>query len=749
SLVLSLGPTHSFPLEEVKRYLNSKTARDVLVQAVLQAPMFGTRWRWAASVALAVARNRSGKRVPPQWQRSDAEDLLTHAFPDAVACRDNLPGECEVPDHPLVQQTLNDCLHDVMDVDGMVALLRRIESGAIEIVCRDLTAPSPLSESILNARPYAFLDDGAAEERRTNAVRTSGVYEPQSVADYGRLDPAVIEQVRAEMQPGAANEDELHDALVVNGFLTDTEAHAAGEPKWLDVLMAARRVVRLHIGDEALWIAAERLHEMRALFPDASIIGNAPTLAARPDADTALREIARSRLEICGPVTAAELGAPLGLSVGAMAIPLAALEGEGYVMRGDFSARGEEEWCERRRLARIHRYTRERRRAEFEPVPAAAFMRFLFDWQGVSGQGLHEGPAALDAVLHQLEGFPVAAGAWEAEILPARVRDYDPQWLDQLCASGRFVWRRPASANLDSGRKAAPVRATPILLLPREHAMHWTTAAATVTNADAVPELSGAATAVLNALHEHGASFFVELVADSHQLRSHVETALGELVSHGLVTSDGFTGLRALVAPADFKARRLRRGGVQGAFAHLEAAGRWSLLRSRRIAESIDTAAQTEYIVRALLRRYGVVFRKLVERESQLPPWRELFYVLRRLEARGEIRGGRFVSGYAGEQFALPEAAGSLRRYRENDADEMSVTISACDPLNLTGILLPGERVPSIAGNRILFRSGVPVASRVGGEIRYLVQADLVARNDWHGRLIRGANWIADTPQAN
>ncbi len=744
SLVLSLGPTHSFPLEEVKRYLNSKTAHDVLVQAVLQAPMFGTRWRWAASVALAVARNRSGKRVPPQWQRSDAEDLLTHAFPDAVACQDNMPGEREVPDHPLVQQTLNDCLHDVMDVDGMVALLRRIESGAVEVICRDLTAPSPLSESILNARPYAFLDDGAAEERRTNAVRTGGVYEPQSVADYGRLDPAAIEQVRTEMQPSAANEDELHDALVVNGFLTDAEALAAGEPKWLDVLMAARRVVRIVTGTATLWAAAERLHEMRALFPGASIEGNAPTLAALSDADTALREITRSRLEILGPVAAAELGAPLGLSADAMATPLAALEGEGYVMRGDFSARGVEEWCERRRLARIHRYTRERRRAEFEPVPAAAFMRFLFDWQGVSGQGLHEGPAALSAVLHQLEGFPVAAGAWESEVLPARVRDYDPQWLDQLCASGRFVWQRPGSANLDGGRKAAPVRATPILLLPRENAIHWTTNAA---NADAAPELSGAATAVLNALREHGASFFVDLVADSHQLRSHVETALGELVSHGLVTSDGFAGLRALVAPADLKARRLRRGGVQGAFAHLEATGRWSLLRPRRAAEGSDTAAQTEYIVRALLRRYGVVFRKLVEREPLLPPWRELFYVLRRLEARGEIRGGRFVRGYAGEQFALPEAAGSLRRYREADADQALVMISACDALNLTGVLLPGERVPSIAGNRILFRGGVPVASRVGGENRYLVQVDLVTQNDWHGRLIRGINRVADTPQ--
>ena len=733
SLVLSLGPTHSFPLEEVKGYLNSKTARDVLVQAVLQAPMFGTRWRWAASIALAVARNRGGKRVPPQWQRSDAEDLLTHAFPDALACQDNLPGEREVPDHPLVQQTLDDCLHEVMDVDGLIALLRRIEAGDVEIVCRDLTAPSPLSESILNARPYAFLDDGAAEERRTRTVRTAGVYEPQTAAEYGRLDPGAIEQVRIEMQPAAANADELHDALVVHGFLTEAEVREAAAVAWLGELRQARRAVCMQPASERLWVAAERLHEMRALFPHIKAEGDAPLLAEVPERDAALREIVRSRLEACGPVTAAELGAPLGLQAGDMRIALAALEREGYAMRGDFSGRGAEEWCERRRLARIHRYTRERRRAQFEPVPAAAFMRFLLDWQGLSGGGLHEGPAALSAVLAQLEGFPVAAAAWETEILPARVRDYEPQWLDQLCASGRYVWQRPASAAQDHARRAAPVRATPILLLPREHASRWN------TTPDAAPALSGPAKKVLEALRTHGASFFVDLVADSHQLRSHVERALAELVTHGLVTSDSFAGLRGLVEPAELKARKLRRGGLQGAFAHLEAAGRWSLLRPRGQQGPEDTEADVEHIARVLLRRYGVVFRKLVEREPLAPPWRELFYVLRRLEARGEIRGGRFVSGFAGEQFALSEAAGALRRYRE-DADDALAVVAGCDPLNLTGVVLPGERVPAVVGNRILLRGGVPVATRVGGELRFLVQTDTATQNRWRELLVRGVH---------
>ncbi|MGH8446322.1 MAG: helicase-related protein, partial [Solimonas sp.] len=441
SLVLSLGPTHSFPLDDVKHYLHSNSAHEVLVQAVLQAPMFPTRWRWAASVALAVARNRNGKRVPPQFQRSDAEDLLTHAFPDAVACQDNLPGDREVPDHPLVHQALEDCLHELMDVDGFLALLRRLESGAVEVICRDLTAPSPLSESILNAKPYAFLDDGNAEERRTMAVKSRASLDPQTAADLGRLDPAAIERVREEMRPDPAHEDELHDALVMHGFLTDSETQAWAP--MLQSLLAARRVARLRPQnrDEVLWVAAERLRELGTVLPDADIAGDAPALGGAVDRETALRELMRGRLEGLGPTTAAELAQPLGLEPSEVDVALLALEQQGCVMRGSFTpllppSGGELlgganksasaapfqaeglEWCERRRLARIHRHTRDRKRAEFAPVPPAALMRFLFSWQGLAGGEQREGPVALEAVLAQLEGFPVAASAWETEILP-------------------------------------------------------------------------------------------------------------------------------------------------------------------------------------------------------------------------------------------------------------------------------------------------------------------------------------------
>ncbi|NKF22280.1 DEAD/DEAH box helicase [Solimonas marina] len=732
ALVLSLGPTHSFPLEEVAHYLHSNSARHVLEQAVLQAPMFGTRWRWAASVALAVARNRNGKRIPPQWQRSDAEDLLTHAFPDAVACQDNLPGDRDVPDHPLVHQALEDCLHEVMDIDGFIALLKRMESGAVEIVCRDLTAPSPLSGSILNAKPYAFLDDAPAEERRTLAVRGGGFAEAASARDLGELDLAAIERVREEMRPEPANADELHDALVVHGFLSDREV--SDWRAWLSELQRARRVARITPdgADQDLWVAAERLREVRSVLPNAAVDGDAPELGSEIEPDIALRELMRSRLELLGPVTATELGAPLGFDADATTLALLALEQQGYVMRGAFTpaARGADtEWCERRRLARIHRYTRDRKRAEFEPVAPAALMRFLFDWQGLTRGERRDGPAALELVLAQLEGFAAAASAWESELLPARLRWYESHWLDQLCATGRVIWQRPPGGDT-AGRKSAPVRATPIVLLPREFAAHWQSVP------DRDPELSGAAAAVLDALRQNGASFFDDLVADTRRLRSEVETALGELVSHGLVTSDGFAGLRALIAPAELKARRLRRGGVRAAFQNLESGGRWTLVRQRRHADDTHSGDDIEHIAQALLKRYGVVFRKLVEREPQLPPWRELFYVLRRLEARGEIRGGRFVSGFAGEQFALPEAAASLRRFREPRGDDL-VVISGSDPLNLTGSIVPGERVPSLPSNRVLFRDGAPVASLVGGETRYAVAADTGQQWEWQQRLIR------------
>ncbi|MBL6752226.1 MAG: DEAD/DEAH box helicase [Nevskia sp.] len=741
SIVLSLGATHSFPLAEVKDYLKAAGAREVLVQALLNAPMFGTRWRWSASVALAVKRMQNGKRTPPQFQRSDAEDLLSLVFPDQLACAENIVGQREVPDHPLVRQTLSDCLHQTMDAEGFERLLGRIESGQVRIVACDLTAPSPLSHAILNARPFAFLDDGAAEERRTRAVRTQPLMDVQTAAGLGRLDPQAIARVRSESWPDIGNADELHDALVVHGFLTEREL-APGGPAWASWLQALQRQRRVAAfapaGGSRLWLAAERLHEFLALFPQAAPeppISAVTVTAAAPTADDALRELLRSRLELLGPVTQAELAAPLGLDALPVQAALFALEAEGAAMRGSFDPGAAAlQWCDRRLLARMHRYTRERLRAEIEPVPAAQFMRFLFRWHRLAGEdGRHEGEEGLAMALRQLEGCDVAAGAWEEDLLPGRVQHYLPAMLDRLCAAGRVVWYRPPGrSGEEARRKTGPVRGTPVVLCERRNLAYWQETFGAPGDA---PALSPKAQAVLEALRSLGASFFGDLTQETGLIRAELEQALGELVANGIVHCDSFAGLRGLVMPAE-KRNRLRRR-LHRSEASVDDAGRWSLARAPRRGETAGALAapHVEHIARVLLRRYGVVFRKLLEREDGLPPWRDLYYVYRRLEARGEVRGGRFVSGFSGEQFALPDAAAALRKAA--GADTERVSICAADPLNLVGILTPGDKLPRLPGNRVLFENGVPVALQSGGEVRYLKALDAAAEWEVKNLLIR------------
>jgi len=706
--VLSLGPTHSFPLEDVKGFLKSATAEEVLVQALLDAPMFGTRWRWDAGIALALVRNRNGKRMPAPFQRADSEDLLAVVFPDQLACAENLTGKREVPDHPLVKQTIHDCLREFMDVDGFLALLKRIEDGAVQVHCLDLSAPSPLSHAVLGARPYAFLDDGDAEGRRTRSISTDRLLDPKDAADLGRLDPAAIERVKTEAWPEVGSHDELHDALVVHGFLGAPEI----EP-WKTQLAKLREERRV-VYHDGLWVAVERSGEFER---------------AKAGELEALAEILRSRLELVGPITESALGVVLDLPASQIRAGLMMLESQGSVMRGRF--RGNvEEWCERRLLIRIHRYTRDRKRNEIQAVPPAQFMRFLFRWQRVAMEGRddrREGEAGLLAVLQELEGFAVPAGAWERDILPLRVKNYLPTDLDKLCAAGKIAWLRPVDPGADASA-AGPVKSTPIMLVGREALAHWQRCSETP---ESVEGLSARAVKILESLRQHGASFFDDLVHDTGQLKSDVETGLGELVSRGRVTSDSFAGVRALITS---KRRREKLRQYRRPFLSLEDAGRWSLPRrvvaAAGAADSLG-APSVDHVARVLLRRYGVVFRKLLERESGLPPWRELFYVYRRMEARGEIRGGRFVSGFAGEQFALAEAADLLRSVsREETADRISV--SALDPLNVIGIVVPGDKLPAIAGNRVLYEQGAAAAVQAGGEVAFL--KDLTEQSQWEFR---------------
>ena len=594
NIVLSLTTAHSFELADVPRYLHSASVRPLLIQALLDAPMFMTRWRWVAGVALALPRFRGGRKVPPQLARMEAEDLIAAIFPDQLACAENLIGEREIPDHLLVRQTIADCLGEAMDIDGLERLLARIEAGEIRIVSRDLTEPSPLALEVLSARPYAYLDDAPLEERRTQAVLSRRWLAPETAAELGRLDPEAIARVRAEAWPDPANADELHDALVWLGFLGEAEVRAQpGWGGWLSDLARERRVTRLEAPRATIWIAVERLPQFRALFPEARLdpaivrltaADTGQSSARQSPEDGALIEILRGRLEGLGPVTAAAIAAPLGFAPPEIAAALAALETEGFALRGRFTPGATaDEWCERRLLARVHHYTVKRLRAEIEPVAARDFLRFLARWQGVAAESRKEGPDAVEAMIGQLEGFEAPAGAWETEILPARLDGYEPSWLDDLCLSGRVAWARlrpPAGRPNGNGRAATPVRTTPITLLARRNARLW----ASFSASQEAIRPSAQAQKVADCILAAGASFFDELVDGAGLLRPQVEEALAELVALGLVTSDSFGGLRALLMPSDGRNGRRRRALSFGMYD----AGRWALTQRARISPGPD-----------------------------------------------------------------------------------------------------------------------------------------------------------------
>jgi ATP-dependent helicase Lhr and Lhr-like helicase len=709
-LILSLGPTHSFPLADVFRYLNPKTVRETLIQAVLDSPIFETRWRRVATLALAVPRNRNGARVPAQIQRMAAEEVLAAVFPDAAACLDNIQGARQLPAHPLVDQALRDCLEEAMDLPKLVPYLQRVFAGEVRCVARDTPEPSVFCHEILNSAVYTFLDDAPLEERRTRAVYTRRATEARSADDLGALDAAAIARVREEAWPSAGTADELHDALLLAGFIRADEA-SAGWRALFDGLAAAGRA----FDAGGFWVAAERFDELAAVVPQAVVPDIPERLRKSWTREDAVRELVRSRMEVLGPETARSLAGSLNLpETGLADIALAALEAEGGVLRGRFtpglSDAAPLEWCDRRLLARIHRYTLSRLRAEIEPVTAAELVRFLLHWQHVAEEQRVKGIEGLAAVIEQLDGYELPAGAWERDVLSSRVSDYEPEYLDMLCLSGRVAWGR-----VTPGTTArTPLRSSPIALLVREHSGVW--------RAPSGPEVEGLtsdARAVLAALRARGASFFHELAAATGLLRAQVERALGELAGAGRVTADSFSGLRALLAPSEKHKRRSRR---RGAATGVDTAGRWALLAG---GEASRDDERVERIARVLLGRYGVVFRSLLARESRLPTWRELAMVYRRLEARGEIRGGRFVAGFGGEQFALPDAVGRLRAVRKLEKTGEMIALSGADPLNLAGIVTPETRVPAITGNRVLFRDGVAIAALDGGELRRLAQSEI------------------------
>ena len=765
SIVISLGSVHSFPLDEVYRYLQTATVRDTLIQAMLDAPMFEVRWRWNATRSLAMQRNRNGKRVPPQFQRMDAEDLVAHVFPDQIACQENITGRRDVPDHPLVNQTIHDCLTEAMDIDELEQLIDAIENDRLTLIAKDLREPSPFAQEIINARPYAFLDDAPFEERRTNAIRNRSWADPAEAKDFSLLDAEAIQRVRDEAWPFVSNAEELHDALMTAAYLTAAEFKKGDYVLWQQDLVDSGRIVLLRQLKNPVWIATEYLPRFIALWGDQLAAIPLPEFlqAESWEKEEALREIVRGRLDCLGPVTAEQLADELQLDKSDINFALTALEVEGFAFQGQFtpisaaamvSAESAAiEWCERRLLQRIHRYTIDQHRKAIKPVSLETFSEYLFDHQqlipiqpaeGSTEPGL-DGQTRLQNTLNLLDGISAPAVSWESDIYPARIPNYDPNWLDVFCISGKVMWgryvlplinHRRQNQPLQRKRNAGPVKSTPISLVARSNLDIWQALAKAQLGEGEVAAPSASAACIAADLEQHGASFFDQIQSRTGLLKTQLEQGLAELVSLGRVCSDSFTGLRALLTPNHKKPTSHKRRGRKAMFG-VEDAGRWSLLdtfeqeagQQKPSRWNALDEEQLERLALLYLQRWGVVFRALIDKETLAPPWRILLVTLRKMELRGNVRGGRFVAGVGGEQFAFPETVDSLRKFkrsRETAATAPFYCLAATDPANLINLTMPTRKLPRLASNRVLYRGGVPIAVMESGETHFLreVSAD-------------------------
>ncbi len=724
-IVLSMGPQHSVPIENLFKMLNTENVARLLEQALLAVPMFQVRWRWNLTRSLVVLRQQNGKRVPPHMQRFRSDDLMAAVFPETVGCLENHSGDVVIPDHPLVRQTMHDCLHEALDVDGLVAVLARVGEGKVRFVGRDTREPSPFSYELLNANPYAFLDGAPLEERRVRAVATRRTLSPDDLRDLARLDPEAVAQVRSEAWPLVRGADELHDALL--SLVAIDELEAATWKPWLDELIAcgrATRVVRPQARD--LWIAAENWPVLQAAFSDA--VAEPPVelperLLRQVERSDAWIALVRGRVEHSGPITAAEIAEFLNLEESFATASLEALEGQGAVLRGTFTEAAQTgaakggEWCDRRLLARIHRLTLRGLRDQIQPVEPRAYLHFLTRYHHLVPENQWGGAVGVREAIAQLQGFELPAGAWERRVLAARIGEYDPEWLDHLFMAGEVVWGRlnpPRRSEDDPPSAAALTRVVPISILLREELP-------TLLPPEREPPagaIRGGAEQVLEALTARGALFFGELKTATGLLPTHLEEALRELAALGLVTSDAFVAVRKIVE-GDKPGRSRRRGGraPAGVAAPI---GRWSLFPG-----AVATTSREVYLdrwCRQLLARWGVLFRDLMARETSAPSWQDLVGTLRRLELRGEVRGGRFVSQVAGEQYALPSCVDKLRQARqeiEAGGELPWLVLSAADPLNLIGVVTSGARIPATHRNALILHAGRLIATRQAGQFTF------------------------------
>ncbi len=733
---ISLGEQHSFPLADVFHFLHSSSVEGILEQSVLASPIFATRWRWVAGRALALLRFSGGKKVPPQIQRMRSEDLLAAVFPEAIACQENISGDIAIPDHPLVREAMRDSLTEAMDLDGLKEVLDAIASGRIECQAVETPVPSEFSHEILNANPYAYIDDAPLEERRARAVSMRRALPESVLSEIGNLDPAAIHSVRDEAWPDVRSPDELHDALLDFVALPAMQEHIGprgwrnSTAEWAGYFaeLATQRRAGLAVrGDRTYWFATERAKTFAALYPDANCGSHLPEVEKEfPSHPDALFACVRGWLSCTGPITIARLGGLLDIPADEIEQSVLRLESTGGVLRGRFTDEsvGQIEWCDRRLLARIHQRTLGTLRKQVQPVTAAQFMRWLLRWQHLMPRDRLAGEQGIFEVIHQLQGYEAPSNAWEPQILATRILGYDPTLLDRLCLSGTIGWgrlspRAPGLRNSDGiPRRVVPSSIAPITFFVRENSDWMPGKECGELKTDTTLGLSPPAVRVHRHLHERGASFFSDIVRGAGILKAEAENALWELTAAGIITADGFDNIRALVDPK----RRAGRGRAHNSRPR-HSLGRWSILHPNGSAsDSSDDPSSSnsrmESICWVLLKRYGVVFREILARESIAPKWRELLRAFRRLEDQGEIRGGRFVSGFLGEQFALPIAVEGLRASSRIAPAGEFVTISAADPLNLVGILVPGERVPSNSGKTITLKDGLPIDEQIYNPVR-------------------------------
>jgi ATP-dependent Lhr-like helicase len=712
---ISLAEQHSFPLADVFQFLTEHTAKELLEQASLASPIFKTRWRWAANRSLQLLRFSKGKRVAPQIQRTRSDDLLASVFPQAAACFENIEGNIQIPDHPLVDEVMKDVLGEAMDLEGLIEVLRGIKDGSIRCLAVDTPVPSQFAHELLNAYPYAFLDEAGLEERRARAVSLSRTLPASVMEEAGRLDPQAIDEIRRECWPDIRDEHEMHDllhsfvVLPIDFFAGRSEAR--DWPIFYDRLLRSGRAQAIECNGILCWASMERSPHLAALWSD-----------EHSDAkEQALRQCVQGWVQVLGPTTAALFAERLGLRASDVFQVFLAMEMQGLLMRGIFerskpSEDYEIEWCERRILQRIHRRTLHALRKQIEPVAPSVYMRWLLGWQHLAPQTQLSGEEGVLEALHQLEGFEAPAIEWERTLLPSRVANYDSRWLDSLCLSGAVGWGRisphPAwsSAEGTGPRRVVPTNAAPITFYIRESAdwLPHALARERVEESRLSQALSAEALKVRALLEQRGACFVNDIGRILGLSRQSTQLALWELATAGLASADGFDQLRALMDP---RRKSSSEGSIYSRRPVRSTAGRWSLLNE--IVHAAPTAIEQarrndealESYARLLLVRYGILFRDLLTRESNAPKWRELIGILRRLEARGEIRGGRFVTGFGGEQYALPEAVDSLRSSRSRDCDAV-IHVAGGDPVNLAGIVLPGERVPSIPGRQVHYCNG-------------------------------------------